>query len=70
MKEKECATNIIKTVLRNGSTPDAIHDLYEISRGNKNLLLEHIIALKNIFAKAEKQLKKEVNNHQKDIKEW
>ena len=68
MKEKECATNIIKTVLRNGFTPDAVHYLYEISHGNKNLLLEHIIALKDIFAKAEKQLKKEVGDYQTDLK--
>lgn len=69
MKEKECATNIIKTILSKDFSPYAINCLYEISHGNKKMLLEHIIALKNIFAKAEKQLKKEVGDYQTDFKE-
>lgn len=60
MDEKECAINIIKTILSNGSTPESFNNLYEINSGNKEVLLGHITALRNIFTKAEKQLKKEI----------
>lgn len=56
----EVAKNFIKIILTAGGTIDAISDLYEISVGNKKVLLEHAKALRDIFDKAVKELENEI----------
>ena len=56
----EVAKNFVKIILTAGGTIDAISDLYEISVGDKKVLLEHAKALRNIFDRAIEELEKEV----------
>lgn len=52
-KDVEIAKNIVINILSSGKpTPYSISDMYDIIRGDTDLLLEHLQALKNIFEKA------------------
>ena len=54
MRELEIAKNIIIAYLSTGNNIASINELYEIRSDNKELLREHINALKNIFEAANK----------------
>ena len=58
MWELEIAKNIIIAYLSTGNNIASINELYEIRSDNKELLREHINALKNIFEAANKELDK------------
>lgn len=58
MRELEIAKNIIIAYLSTGNNIASINELYEIRSNNKELLREHINALKNIFEVANKELDK------------
>ena len=58
MRELEIAKNIIIAYLSTGNNIASINELYEIRSDNKELLREHINALKNIFEAANKELDK------------
>ena len=60
MTNLEVAKNIIMTNLSANLTSNNTLELWEIRNGNKELLLEHIKALKNIFTEAQKELEKEM----------
>ena len=64
-REVETAKNIICTFLGTGENADSLYDLYEINRGNKKMLLEHVKALASIFSVAYADLLKEVENDDK-----
>ena len=48
----EVAINFVKTILKENINPDSLNDLYEISLGNKDVLLGHLKAINNIIMKA------------------
>lgn len=48
----EVAINFVKTILKENINPDSLNDLYEISLGNKDVLLNHLRAIDNIIVKA------------------
>ena len=48
----EVATNFVKTILENNINMYSLNDLYEISLGNKDVLLDHLKAINNIIMKA------------------
>lgn len=54
-KEKrivEVATNFVKTILSQNINIDSANELYEISKGNKDILLEHLVAINGIIGQA------------------
>lgn len=68
-KYVEIAKNIVINNLSSGEpTPYSISDIYDINRGDTDLLLEHIKALKNIFEKAIDELTVIKNERKKDGK--
>lgn len=48
----EIATNFVKTILEKNINMYSLNDLYEISLGNKDVLLDHLKAINNIIMKA------------------
>lgn len=48
----EVATNFVKTILEKNINMYSLNDLYEISLGNKDVLLGHLKAINNIIMKA------------------
>ena len=48
----EVATNFVKTILEKNINMYSLNDLYEISLGNKDVLLDHLEAISNIIMKA------------------
>lgn len=68
-KDVEIAKNIVINILSSGKpTPYSISDMYDIIRGDTDLLLEHLQALKNIFEKAIDELTVIKNERKKDGK--
>ena len=59
MKELNIAKQIIINNLNTNITFEGLGELWEIKNGNKEILLEHIKALSNIFNKAKEQLEKD-----------
>ena len=66
MTELELTKDIIIAFLSKYQTPEGLLDICEINTGNKECLLDHIMALIEIFNKAKEQLlegdKNEWNN--------
>lgn len=52
------AEKLIIIILRNdgNTTLDGLNDIYEIQTGNKDVLIEHLKAIRNIMNKALKEL--------------
>lgn len=48
----EVATNFVKIILKENINSYSLTDLYEISLGNKDVLLDHLKAINNIIMKA------------------
>lgn len=48
----EVATNFVKIILEKNINMYSLNDLYEISLGNKDVLLDHLKAISNIIMKA------------------
>ena len=48
----EVATNFVKIILEKNINMYSLNDLYEISLGNKDVLLGHLKAISNIIMKA------------------
>lgn len=48
----EVATNFVKIILKENINPYSLTDLYEISLGNKDVLLNHLRAIDKIIVKA------------------
>ena len=48
----EVATNFVKTILEKNINMYSLNDLYEISLGNKDVLLNHLRAIDKIIVKA------------------
>ena len=66
-KELQVAKRLVIAIL---SQSDNIESLDAILRmDDKKYLLSHISAIKNIFTKAEKQLKKELESEVTDVKD-
>lgn len=59
-REIEVAKNIILTYLSKDMTIESIHEIYEITHDNKQVLYNHIDALASIFTNAEKQLREDL----------
>lgn len=59
VKYVECAKNFIINILNNNGNPTAegLKEIFEIERGNKQVLLEHLKAINKIIDKAIKELK-------------
>ena len=60
------AISLIIKILQNNDNPtrEAIYDLLEIQNGNKDVLIEHIKAIKNIMNKALEELQGSDSNGQ------
>lgn len=58
--ELDVATNIIINNLNTKLSMESLDSLYEITNGNKEMLLTHIKACSNIFNKAKEQLEEEM----------
>lgn len=58
-KHTAIAKAVILAYLGNGLKPEGLYDIYEINRGNKKVLLGHIMALKTIFEKAIEEIENE-----------
>ena len=58
------AKSFVISILSNGNSPtlEALSDIYWIRSGNKELLIEHIKAIRNIMNKALKELNNEEKN--------
>lgn len=63
MKELQVAKQIIINNLNSELTFEGLGELWEITNGNKEILLEHIKALSNIFNKAKEQLEKDLKEN-------
>ena len=48
----EVATNFVKTILSKNINIDSANELYEINNGNKDVILEHLVAINKITKKA------------------
>lgn len=64
-KELDAATNIILNNLNANLSMESLGSLYEITNGNKKVLLAHIKVYNNIFNKAKKQLEEEMKESDK-----
>lgn len=69
MSEKAAYINTAATIVRaylsyGEPTPDGIYDILEISSGNKEVLLSHLKAIRNICSKAIEAL--EVNDERNE----
>ena len=60
------AISLIIKILQNNDNPtrEAIYELLEIQNGNKDVLIEHIKAIKNIMNKALEELQGSDSNGQ------
>ena len=56
------ARDMIIKILSNYDEPtiDGLHDLFEIQTGSKQVLIEHLKAIHNIFGKALEELEGEI----------
>lgn len=63
-KELKVATDMICKILSNYNEPtfEGFREIYDIRKGDKELLLNHLRAIYNIFGKAIEQLEKGGNN--------
>ena len=52
---------LLTTILSTGQNIESLNDLYEISVGNKEIILSHLEALYSIFGKAIKEIKSNEN---------
>ena len=61
----EIAKAIINAYIGNNGdfSAEGLFTLYEIQNGNKELLLEHVKALKNIFEKAIEEIENDKGTH-------
>lgn len=57
-KELQISINMLQKILDSGdnTTIEAFNDIYEISNGNKKIILQHLKAVYNIFGVAIKEL--------------
>lgn len=57
-KYVDCAKTFVNTILQNNGnvTFEGLSDIYEIQKGNKDVLIEHIRAIRNIMNKALEEL--------------
>ena len=57
----DCAKTFVITILRNDGdiTIEGLNDMFEIQNGNKDVLVEHIKAIRNIMNKALEELERE-----------
>lgn len=58
-KYVECAKNFVINILNNNGnqTAEGLKEIFEIKRGNEQVLLEHLEAINKIIDKAIKELK-------------
>lgn len=61
--ELDVATSIIINNLNTTLSMESLDSLYEITHGNKEVLLAHIKACSNIFNKAKEQLEEEMKEN-------
>ena len=59
-KELDVAKSIIINHLNTNLSMESLDNLYEITHGNKEILLAHVDAVINIFKKAKEQLEEEM----------
>lgn len=59
---KETAKGLVIAILNQAQDSNGQLDLQEIANGNNQKLLEHIVALSNIFNNAKTELEEELNN--------
>ena len=59
MKNKEIAKAVIVSYLGRGLSGEGLATIYEINKGNNEVLLEHVKALKNIFERAIEEIEDE-----------
>lgn len=64
-KELDVAKSIIINHLNTNLSMESLDNLYEITHGNKEVLLAHIKVCSNIFNKAKKQLEEEMKESDK-----
>ena len=62
-KNKEIAKSMILSYLGSKLSLETVAVSYEISKGNDELLLEHVKALKNIFEKAIEEIENDKGTH-------
>ena len=60
-KYLKIAIDIIETYLNTNVTADGIYDIFEIKNDNKEVLLGHLVAIRNIMDKSINILKGENN---------
>lgn len=63
--ELDVATSIIINNLNTHLSMESLDSLYEITNGNKKVLLAHIEAIISIFKKAKEQLEEEMKGDKK-----
>ena len=58
------AISLIIKILQNNDNPtsEALYELYEIQKGNKKVIIEHIKAIRNIMDKALEELERSDSN--------
>lgn len=66
-KELDVAKSIILNNLNANLSMESLGSLYEITNGNKKVLLAHIKVYNNIFNKAKKQLEEEMKENDKGV---
>lgn len=59
-RAKDIAKSIVTGHLNSCMNPYALNDLYEMANGNKQILLGHIEALRDIFDMAIKEIKEDM----------
>jgi hypothetical protein len=52
------AISLVIKILQNNDNPtnEGLHEIFEIQRGNKKIIIEHIKAIRDIMGKALKEL--------------
>ena len=52
------AISLVIKILQNNDNPtnEGLHEIFEIKRGNKKIIIEHIKAIRDIMGKALKEL--------------
>ena len=58
------AISLVIKILQNNDNPtnEGLHEIFEIQRGNKKIIIEHIKAIRDIMDKALKELEGSDNN--------
>lgn len=66
-KELETSKRMVELILKNDGLPtaDGIYDLFEIKKGNKKVLLNHLKAIHSIMGDAIKELEGKKNENNK-----